>query len=289
MEEMQTAEQYVQANTEITITEIDPNTGEPIMTEKPEEKAFTKFVSGLTDLLLEHDDFNYNIVRSAAERVTDDFDIEDHLDIDEVRIKVQENLDMYDLASDLEDYFDYDDIATKTIREMDMSEVASEVRDYFSVEEEIDGYADKLLNDYDPTNGCGLGAAFTNAVAKAVTHMFENSEDENFEVMQFLMNRNAIVMERLVDSDRNVVEENILAAEGETFRNDDNNLTDAENFVPSEIPATNVQEHAIEALKRVVHEVFSSYIPSYANDPFMKVRLEAKAFDTFTDYMNGKW
>ncbi len=289
MEEMQTTEQYVQANTEITITEIDPNTGDPIMTEKPEEKAFTKFLNGLSDLLLEHDDFNYNIVRSAAELVTDDFDIEDHFDIDEVRIKVQENLDMYDLASDLGDYLDYDDIATKAIREMDMSEVASEVRDYFSVEEEIDSYADKLLNDYDPTNGCGLGAAFTNAVAKAVSHMFENSEDENFEVMQFLMNRNAIVMERVVDSDRNVVEENIIAAEGQTFRNDDNNLTNPETFVPSEIPATNVQEHAIEALKRVVHEVFASYIPTYNDDPFMKVRLEAKAFDTFTDYMNGKW
>ena len=274
---------------EIKIQEINPVTEEPIMSENTEQKAFTSFINSLSDLLLEHDDFNYNIVRSAAERVNDDFDIDNHLDLDEITHHVQHNLDRYDLASDLEDYLDYDDIATKAIREMDMSEVASEVRDYFSVEEEINGQAEKLLNDYDPSNSCTIGLEFTKAIARALQHMTENSDNEDYEVIQFLMNRNAIVMERVVDSDRNVVEENILAAEGEVFRNDDSNLTNPETFVPSQIPATNVQEHAIEALKRVVHEVFASYIPTYANDPFMKVRLEAKAFDTFTDYMNGKW
>lgn len=267
---------------EIKIEEINPITGESIVTEQPEEKAFSKFLNGLSDLLLEHNDFNYNIVRSAAERVTEDFDIDNHLDLDEITNYVQNNLDRYDLASDLEDYLDYDDIANKAIREMDMSEVAGEVRDYFSVEEEINSQAEKLLNDYDPSNGCTIGLEFTKAIARALQHMTENSENEDYEVIQFLMNRNAIVVERTVDSDRNVVEETVV-------ENNDANLTNPETFVPSEIPATNVQEHAIEALKRVVHEVFASYIPTYANDPYMKIRLETKAFDTFTDYMNGKW
>ena len=294
MEEMQTAEQYVQANTDTNTSEViivDNTANYPVEKPNPLDVLMKTF----GELLLENQDFNYNIVRSAAERVHDDFDIDHYLDVKELAEKVSESMSMSDLAESVIDEIDISDLTDDVLQRMDYSDLASDLTDHIDFSYEIDRHldiADKaydLLSDYNPENTCSLGDQFTQAIARALQHMMDNEDNENYEVIKFLMNRNAIVMERVVDSDRNVVEENIVAAEGEVFRNDDTNLTDAENFVPSEIPATNVQEHAIEALKRVVHEVLASYVPTYNDDPYMKIRLEAKAFDTFTDYMNGKW
>ena len=294
MEEMQTTEQYVQANTDTDTSEViivDNTTNYPV--EKP--NPLDVLIKTFGDLLLQNDDFNYNIVRSSAERVTDEFDIDDHLDMDDLAEKVTYSISISDLAESVGEEMDMSDLAEHVIDRMDYSDLASDLTDHIDFSYEIDRHldiADKafdLLSDYNPENTCSLGDQFTQAIARALQYMMENEDNENYEVIKFLMNRNAIVMERVVDSDKNVVEENIVAAEGEVFRNDDANLTDAGNFVPSEIPATNVQEHAIEAMKRVVHEVLASYVPNYNDDPYMKIRLEAKAFDTFSDYMHGKW
>jgi len=294
MEEMQTTEQYVQANTDTDTSEViivDNTTNYPV--EKP--NPLDVLIKTFGDLLLENDDFNYNIVRSSAERVTDTFDIDDHLDMDDLAEKVTYSMSISDLAESVVEEMDMGNLADNVLESIDYSDLASDLTDHIDFAYEVDRHVDvadkayDLLSDYNPSNTCSLGDQFTQAIARALGYMMENEDNENYEVIKFLMNRNAIVMERVVDSDKNVVEENIVAAEGEVFRNDDANLTDAENFVPSEIPATNVQEHAIEAMKRVVHEVLASYVPTYADDPYMKIRLEAKAFDTFTDYMNGKW
>lgn len=282
---------------EIKIEEINLETGEPIMSENTENTTFTSFVNSLSDLLLNHDDFNYNIVRSAAERVDDDFDIDKHIDLDEVRINVQENLDMYDLANSLEDYLDYDEMANKVIRELDFSEVASETKAYLDIEDDIDDRANYLLNSYDPESTCSTGNAFTQAIAKALQYMMYNSEQEEFEVMQFLMNRNAIVVERTVDSDRNVVAETVVENnqqeddyEVADLHVDDNDGYEAalvqtgtdENGVAvmSEMKVPN-DDFIYNLMKRIVNDLLSEYVSSFDTDPFMRIRMEAKAFDIY--------
>jgi len=269
---------------EIKIEEINLETGEPIVSDNTGNQTFTSFINNLSDLLLDHDDFNYNIVRSAAERVEDDFDIDKHLDTDELTISVQQNLDMYDLANSLEDYLDYDEMANKVIREMDFSEVASETRAYLDIEDDIDDRANYLLNDYNPESTCSTGDAFTKAIAKALGYMMENSEEEEFEVMQFLMNRNAIVVEKTVDSDRNVVTEAVLennqqesSYEAALVRTgtDENGVA-----VISEMKVPN-DDFIYNLMKRIVNDLLSEYVSSFDTDPFMRIRMEAKAFDIY--------
>jgi len=276
---------------EIKIEEINLETGEPIVSENRENldkkftsEAFTSFMNSLSDLLLNHDDFEYNIVRSAAERVEDDFDIDKHLDTDELTISVQQNLDMYDLASSLQDYLDYSDMADKVIRELDFSEVASEARVYLNIEDDIDDRAYYLLNQYDPESTCSTGDAFTKAIAKALQYMMENSEEEEFEVMQFLMNRNAIVVEKTVDSDRNVVTETVLennqqessyeAALVQTGTDENGVAVMSEMKVPND-------DFIYDLMKRIVNDLLSEYVSSFDTDPFMRIRMEAKAFDIY--------
>ena len=269
---------------EIKIEEINLETGEPIVSDNTGNQTFTSFINNLSDLLLDHDDFNYNIVRSAAERVEDDFDIDKHLDTDELTISVQQNLNMYDLANSLEDYLDYDEMANKVIREMDFSEVASETRAYLDIEDDIDDRANYLLNDYNPESTCSTGDAFTKAIAKALGYMMENSEEEEFEVMQFLMNRNAIVVEKTVDSDRNVVTEAVLennqqesSYEAALVRTgtDENGVA-----VISEMKVPN-DDFIYNLMKRIVNDLLSEYVSSFDTDPFMRIRMEAKAFDIY--------
>jgi len=269
---------------EIKIEEINLETGEPIVSDNTGNQTFTSFINNLSDLLLDHDDFNYNIVRSAAERVEDDFDIDKHLDTDELTISVQQNLDMYDLANSLEDYLDYDEMANKVIREMDFSEVASETRAYLDIEDDIDDRANYLLNDYNPESTCSTGDAFTKAIAKALGYMMENSEEEEFEVMQFLMNRNAIVVEKTVDSDRNVVTEAVLennqqessyeAALVQTGTDENGVAIISEMKVPND-------DFIYNLMKRIVNDLLSEYVSSFDTDPFMRIRMEAKAFDIY--------
>lgn len=269
---------------EIKIEEINLETGEPIVSDNTGNQTFTSFINNLSDLLLNHDDFNYNIVRSAAERVEDDFDIDKHLDTDELTISIQQNLDMYDLANSLQDYLDYSEMADKVIRELDFSEVASEAREYLNIEDDIDDRAHYLLNQYDPESTCSTGEAFTKAIAKALQYMMENSEEEEFEVMQFLMNRNAIVVEKTVDSDRNVVTETVLennqqessyeAALVQTGTDENGVAVMSEMKVPND-------DFIYTLMKRIVNDLLSEYVSSFNTDPFMRIRMEAKAFDIY--------
>lgn len=285
---------------EIKIEEINLETGEPIVSENTENldkeftlETFNSFINSLSDLLLNHDDFEYNIVRSASERMSDAFDISEHLDTDFISKKVIENIDLSDLASELEEHIDYDNLASKTVYEIDYSDLASEVDDYIDyshvaerVEDSIDfsSIAENLLRDYDPDNSCVTGTAFTRAIARALEHMMENSEQEEFEVMQFLMNRNAIVVEKTVDSNSNVVTESVLennqqessyeAALVQTGADENGVAVMSEMKVPND-------DFIYDLMKRIVNDLLSEYVSSFDTDPFMRIRMEAKAFDIY--------
>jgi len=285
---------------EIKIEEINLETGQPIVSEDRENldkkftsETFTSFMNSLSDLLLNHDDFEYNIVRCASERMSDAFDISEHLDTDFISKQVIENIDLSDLASELEEHIDYDNLASKTVYEIDYGDLAAEVDsyiDYRSVAERIEesinffSVAEGLLSDYDPDNSCTTGNAFTRAIARALEYMMENSEEEEFEVMQSLMNRNAIVVERTVDSDRNVVTETVLennqqessyeAALVQTGTDENGVAVMSEMKVPND-------DFIYTLMKRIVNDLLSEYVSSFDTDPFMRIRMEAKAFDIY--------
>ena len=118
----------------------------------------------------------------------------DNFDYDTLSSKVKDEMDMSSLASDVMDEIDTDDLAEKVIDSINMKDLASALTDSIIISDYIDtdqiaseaadqiDVEDKihtLLNDYSPSNSCGVGNAATKAMINAI----------RFDIMNHLYNR----------------------------------------------------------------------------------------------------
>jgi hypothetical protein len=173
-------------------------------------------------------------------------------------------LDADYIADKVEEKIDYSALADFVVDRLDMSDIASNVQEYI----DFDEGALILLNQYDPGNTCSLGHAFTGAIADAIKH---------------LVNTNHYVIDLIRDSNP-VVDED-----------DDNRLEDKTIEPEMVVDGTIVPEPQIvaepdmyEVLKRVVNELISQYVLTFDSDPFMRIRMEAKAFDIYHEMKGVK-
>ena len=109
----------------------------------------------------------------------------DNFDYDTLSSKVKDEMDMSSLASDVMDEIDTDDLAEKVVDSLNMKDlaraltdsiiisdyidtdqIASEAADQIDVEDKIH----TLLNDYSPSNSCGVGNAATKAIINAIRY-----------------------------------------------------------------------------------------------------------------------
>lgn len=275
MEEMQNTNEWVQANTNTTGSEVVMNTASNVSND---ESPLGKLMGALGDLLLNNDDFTYQMMRQSCDYVNENIDLSE-VDAsslvstlhEEIKDSVLDELDYSRIVDSVHDDIDYREIARMVSDDyIDIYDIADRASEH------IDGsnIAYELLREYSPTAICSTGQIFTATIKCAVEHLINTDSDFANIVRGNNQNTSVTAVEEI----------NEIIDNGS-----DSELTDVENLIPSGIPAVTVQDHAIEALKRVVHEVLASYVPNYSSDPFMKIRVEAKSFDTFTDYMNGKW
>jgi hypothetical protein len=202
------------------------------------------------------DDLDYDkIIRS----VNDDISYSDIAEL-----VWDEYLDADYIADKVEEKIDYSALADFVVDRLDMSDIASNVQEYI----DFDEGALILLNQYDPGNTCSLGHAFTGAIADAIKH---------------LVNTNHYVIDLIRDSNP-VVDED-----------DDNRLEDKTIEPEMVVDGTIVPEPQIvaepdmyEVLKRVVNELISQYVSTFDSDPFMRIRMEAKAFDIYHEMKGVK-
>jgi len=202
------------------------------------------------------DDLDYDkIIRS----VNDDISYSDIAEL-----VWDEYLDADYIADKVEEKIDYSALADFVVDRLDMSDIASNVQEYI----DFDEGALILLNQYDPGNTCSLGHAFTGAIADAIKH---------------LVNTNHYVIDLIRDSNP-VVDED-----------DDNRLEDKTIEPEMVVDGTIVPEPQIvaepdmyEVLKRVVNELISQYVLTFDSDPFMRIRMEAKAFDIYHEMKGVK-
>lgn len=274
MEEMQNINEWVEANTNTTSSEVVMESTENTTASI---NPFDVFMSSLSDLLLNNDDFTYQMIRQSSDYVNDNLDYDDigenvlgTMDMKEFASEVSEYIDMTELAKNVSYNIDLSDLAYDVKQYMDMDDLASSVQEHLDIAETISDEAYSLLGNYSPGNGCSLGDAFTDAIKNAIEYLIRNNDD---------------VINKIRNTSTGVSAGPVEISDEQS----DNTLTDSENAITPAIAPVTVQDHAIEALKRVVHEVLASYVPNYSSDPFMKIRIEAKSFDVFTDYMNGKW
>ena len=109
----------------------------------------------------------------------------DNFDYDTLSSKVKDEMDMSSLASDVMDEIDTDDLAEKVIDSINMKDLASALTDSIIISDYIDtdqiaseaadqiDVEDKihtLLNDYSPSNSCGVGNAATKAIINAIRY-----------------------------------------------------------------------------------------------------------------------
>ena len=113
----------------------------------------------------------------------------DNFDYDTLSSKVKDEMDMSSLASDVMDEIDTDDLAEKVVDSLNMKDlaraltdsiiisdyidtdqIASEAADQIDVEDKIH----TLLNDYSPSNSCGVGNAATKAMINAIRYDIMN-------------------------------------------------------------------------------------------------------------------
>lgn len=217
-------------------------------------------VSEVQDAVMDEIDYN-----KIAESVLDDIsysDIarevaEDYLDIDDIVEKVNMNIDYSDLASEVSDYLDLDDISERVRSDIDLEDTAYD-----------------LLNSYTPANACSLGKKFTEAIADAIGYLIETDDD----VIARIRNYDPTVSNM---TDEQVQEE---AASNDGYEATLYQSGVAENgaAIMSEMKIPN-DDFIYNLLKRVVNDLVGQYVPTFTDDPFMRIRMEAKAFDIYNE------
>ena len=103
------------------------------------------------------------------------------IDYEKLASKVYDNLDISSIASDAVDEIDSDDLIEKIDMDdlvrsfknqidisdyIDTDQIASEAADQIDIEDKIH----TLLNDYSPSNSCGVGDAATKAMINAIRY-----------------------------------------------------------------------------------------------------------------------
>lgn len=190
------------------------------------------------------DDFDYD---SVARTVYDEY-----IDIDDIVEKVNMELDYSDIASTVYGY-------------IDMSEVASEVEQ----EIDIESTALSLLNQYKPGNGCSLGTAFTACISDALRYFVETNDS----VIDLIKNYDSTVSND--DVEVNTVESQATVNDAIVTENTDSPIVANQSISDD--------DNMYIVLKRIVNELLSSYVPTFNTDPFMRIRMEAKAFDMYNE------
>jgi len=278
MEEMQNTNEWVQANNYVEGSSITSQENE--MTEENAADTMKSLQDVIADFVINTGGFK-NVVAAKVNDAIDDIDFGDHFDYQYVAEKVNENLDLREIASEVNDYLDVDDIASSVVHEIDYSELASNVSDYldmddisFNVRSDIDfnDAAFDLLNQYDPTRDCTTGDKFTEAVAKAIGYLIET---------------NALVIGRLRSYDATVsnmtdeqVQEEVASNDGYEAALYQSGVAEDGVAIMSEMKIPN-DDFIYNLLKRVVNDLVSQYVPTFNTDQFMRIRMEAKAFDIY--------
>jgi len=278
MEEMQNTNEWVQANNYVEGSSITSQENE--MTEENAADTMKSLQDVIADFVINTGGFK-NVVAAKVNDAIDDIDFGDHFDYQYVAEKVNENLDLREIASEVNDYLDLDDIASSVVHEIDYSELASNVSDYldmddisFNVRSDIDfnDAAFDLLNQYDPTRDCTTGDKFTEAVAKAIGYLIET---------------NALVIGRLRSYDATVsnmtdeqVQEEVASNDGYEAALYQSGVAEDGVAIMSEMKIPN-DDFIYNLLKRVVNDLVSQYVPTFNTDQFMRIRMEAKAFDIY--------
>jgi hypothetical protein len=278
MEEMQNTTEWVQANNYVEGSSITSQESE--MTEQNVPDTMKSLQDVIADFVINTGGFK-NVVAAKVNDAIGDIDFGDHFDYQDVAEKVNENLDLREIASEVNDYLDLDDIASSVVHEIDYSELASNVSDYidmddisFNVRSDIDfnDAAFDLLNQYDPTRDCTTGDKFTEAVAKAIGYLIET---------------NALVIGRLRSYDATVsnmtdeqVKEEAVSNDGHEAALYQSGVAEDGVAIMSEMKIPN-DDFIYNLLKRVVNDLVSQYVPTFNTDQFMRIRMEAKAFDIY--------
>jgi len=284
MEEMQSTTAWVQANNYTEGSSITSQENE--MTEQNVPDTMKSLQDIIADFVIKTGGFN-NLVESKVDDVIGDINFDDHIDYQHIAEKVNENLDLREIASEVNDYIDVDDLASSVVHEIDYSDLASNVSDYldmddisFNVRSDIDfnDAAFDLLNQYDPTRSCSTGDKFTEAVAKAIGYLIET---------------NALVIGRLRSYDATVsnmtdeqVQEEVASNDGYEASLYQSGVAENGAAIMSEMKIPN-DDFIYNLLKRVVNDLVSQYVPTFNTDQFMRIRMEAKAFDIYNEMKEG--
>jgi hypothetical protein len=211
-------------------------------------------VDELHDSILEDIDYD-KIVRAVNDDIS-------YSDIAEV--VWDKYLDTDDIADKVEERMDYSTLADFVVDRLDMSDIASNVQEYI----DFDYPALSLLRQYIPGNTCSLGDAFTDAITDAI---------------KYLVNTNHHVIDLIRDSNPVVDEDNDNRLEDKTIEPE---MVLNETIVPE--PQIVAEPDMYDVLKRVVNELISQYVSTFDSDPFMRIRMEAKAFDIYHEMKGVK-
>lgn len=287
MEEMQNTSEWVQANNYTEGSSITSQENE--VTENDSRLEASIYIDSavmqeyVNEIIEDGKDDIINALRDVAVSEIQEA-VMDEIDYDKIAESVLDDISYSDIAREVaDDYLDIDDIVEKVNRNIDYADLASEVSDYIDLDDiservrsdiDLEDTAYDLLNSYTPANACSLGKKFTEAIADAIGYLIETDDD----VIARIRNYDPTVSNMTDEQVQEEVSSNVEApAETQVTAEDET------------IPAVTIQDHCIEALKKVVSEVLSAYVPSLESDPYMRIRLEAKSFDTFTEHMTGKW
>lgn len=284
MDEMQNVTAWVQANSYTEGSSITSQENE--MTEQNVPDTMKSLQDIIADFVIKTSNFK-DVVAAEIDGAIDDIDFDNHFDYQYVAEKVNENLDLREIASEVNDYLDTDDIASNVVDVIDYSELARNVSDYidmddisFNVRSDIDfnDAAYDLLNQYDPTRSCTTGDKFTEAVAKAIGHLIETD---------------ALVIGRLRSYDATVsnmtdeqVQEEVASNDGYEAALYQSGVADNGAAIMSEMKIPD-NDFIYNLLKRVVNDLVGQYVPAFTDDPFMRIRMEAKAFDIYNEMKEG--
>jgi len=280
MEEMQNTNEWVQANNYVEGSSITSQENE--MTEQNVPDTMKSLQDIIADFVIKTGNFK-DVVAAEIDSAIDEIDFDNHFDYQYVAEKVNENLDLREIASEVNDYLDVDDIASSVVHEIDYNELASNVSDYldmddisFNVRSDIDfnDAAFDLLNQYDPTRSCTTGDKFTEAIAKAINHLIETD---------------ALVIGRLRSYDATVsnmtdeqVQEEVASNDGHEAALYQSGVAEDGVAIMSEMKIPD-NDFIYNLLKRVVNDLVGQYVPTFTDDPFMRIRMEAKAFDIYNE------
>ena len=293
MEEMQNTTDWVQANNYTEGSSI--NSQESEMTEQNVPDTMKSLQEIIADFVIKTGNFNA-LVGASVESAVDEIDFDNHFDYQYVAEKVSENLDISDIAREVTDYLDMeeiannldvDDIAREVVGEIDYSDLASNISDYIDVDDisfhvraDIDftEAAADLLGQYDPTGSCSTGDLFTKSIAKAIAHLISIDDD----VIARLRNYDPAVS-NMTDEQ---VQEQVASNDGYEAALYQSGVAEDGVAIVSEMKIPN-DDFIYNLLKRVVSEVVSAYVPTFNDDPFMRIRMEAKAFDIYNEMKEG--